>query len=196
MIGSTDGGSWPARQYKEIVNEYLVPHSTAKYTRHNRDSYMVGALARVNLNYDALAPEAKQLAESVGLRPINYNPFMNNIAQLVEVAHSWADSLRLTKELLDGEIKNEKPEISLKAGRGVGAVEVPRGILFHEYEYNKDGELVWANCVIPTNQNHANIQKDLEAFVETIKDQPEEEIAFLAEMLVRAYDPCVSCSTH
>ena len=195
-IASTDGGTWPVDNYKEITNEYLVPHSTAKFTRHMRDSYMVGALARLNLNYDQLTPKAKQVAETFGLRPINYNPFMNNIAQLVEVAHSMEDSIRLIDDLLKNGIKDEKPSVSVRAGRGSASVEVHRGILFHEYEYNKDGECVWANCVIPTNQNHANIQKDLEALVPEIKDRPQEEIELTAEMLVRAYDPCISCSTH
>ena len=195
-IGSTDGGGWPIDQYKNIVNEYLVPHSTAKFTRHKRDSYMVGALARLNLNYDRLHPKAKQIADAVGLKPINCNPFMNNVAQLVEVVHSLEDSIQLADDLMQKWDEEERPTVSIKAGRGTGAVEVPRGILFHEYVYNKDGEIVWANCVIPTNQNHGNIQKDMEALVDEIKDRPREEIEFMAEMLVRAYDPCISCSTH
>ena len=196
VIGSTDGGTWPVDNYKNIVNEYLVPQSTAKFARNKRDSYMVGALARLNLNYDKLLPGAKKLADDVGLKPINYNPFMNNVAQLVEVAHAFEDSLQLTKKLLDKWVPGEKPVVSVKAGLGAGAVEVPRGVLFHEYEYNKDGEVIWANCVIPTNQNHANIQKDMEAYVDEIKDFPQEEIELMVEMLIRAYDPCVSCSTH
>ncbi len=195
-IASTDGGTWPVDQYKEITNEYLVPHSTAKFTKHKRDSYMVGALARLNLNYDLLGSTAKEIAEEFELRPKNCNPFMNNIAQLIEVVHSTEDSIRRIDELLSDGLKDEKPAVSIKAGRGSAAVEVPRGILFHEYEYNKEGECVWANCVIPTNQNHANIQKDLEAFVLQVKDRRKEEIELMVEMLVRAYDPCISCSTH
>ena len=174
-IASSDGGTWPVDQYKEIANEYLVPHSTAKFTRHKRDSYMVGALARLNLNYDHLLPNAKKIAESFELRPVNCNPFMNNVAQLVEVVHSIEDSIMLIDDLLKNGIKDEKPLVSIRDGKGAGAVEVPRGILFHEYEYNKNGECVWANCIIPTNQNHANIQKDLESFVPQIKDRSEEE---------------------
>lgn len=195
-IASTDDGTWPVDQYKAVANEYLVPHSTAKYAKHKRDSYMVGALARINLNYDFLSPLAKETAEIFDLKPISYNPFMNNIAQLIEVVHSVEDSIRLIDDLLDNGLKDEKPSVAIKAGRGVGAMEVPRGILFHEYEYNKAGECIWANCVIPTNQNHANIQKDLEAFVPQIKDRQKEEIELMVEMLVRAYDPCISCSTH
>ncbi|MBN2123311.1 MAG: Ni/Fe hydrogenase subunit alpha [Deltaproteobacteria bacterium] len=195
-IGSTDGGTWPVDQYKGIVNEYCVPQSTAKFSRHNREAYMVGALARLNLNYDLLTPKAKAVAESFGLKPVNHNPYMNNVAQIVEVVHNIEDSIRMIDDLLKTGIDDEKPSVFYKAGRGSSGVEVPRGILFHEYEYNKDGECVWANCVIPTNQNHANIQKDFEALVPQIKDQPREEIELLLEMLVRAYDPCISCSTH
>jgi sulfhydrogenase subunit alpha len=195
-IASTDGGTWPVDQYKEVTNEYLVPQSTAKFTKNKRDSYMVGALARLNLNYDQLTPRAKGVSEAFGLKPTSHNPFMNNVAQLVEVVHSVEESIRLIDDVLTNGIKDEKPSVSIRAGRGRGSTEVPRGILFHEYEYNKDGECVWANCVIPTNQNHANIQKDLEALVPEVKDRPKEEIELTAEMLVRAYDPCISCSTH
>lgn len=195
-IGSTDGGTWPVEQYKEVTNEYLVPQSTAKFTKNKRDSYMVGALARLNLNYDQLSPKAKEVAEVFGLRPTNFNPFMNNIAQLIEVVHSLEDSIRLIDDIVKDGIKDERPSVSVKAGRGSGSTEVPRGILFHEYEYNRDGECVWANCIIPTNQNHANIQRDLEALVPQITDRRQEEIELTAEMLVRAYDPCISCSTH
>ena len=157
---------------------------------------MVGALARMNLNCDRLRPKAKEVAEAFDLRPINHNPFMNNIAQLVEVFQCLEDAIRIIDDLLKDGIKEEKPSFSIKAGRGTSAVEVPRGILFHEYEYNKNGECVWANCIIPTNQNHANIQKDMEALLPQIKDREQKEIELMLEMLVRAYDPCISCSTH
>jgi len=83
-------------------------------------------------------------------------------------------------------------------GRGASAVEVPRGILFHEYSYGDDGMCLSANCIIPTNQNHANIQADFDRLLPELlaadADETEMELAF--EMLVRAYDPCISCSTH
>ncbi len=75
-------------------------------------------------------------------------------------------------------------------------MEAPRGILFHNYTFDENGICTAANLVIPTNQNHANIQKDMEALAPQIIDRPQDEIRLLLEMLVRAYDPCVSCSTH
>jgi sulfhydrogenase subunit alpha len=197
-IASTDTGTHLAyRDYRDIMKEYFVAHSTAKYAKHARESYMVGALARFNLNSIHLHPCAQEIAQMFGLKPINYNPFMNTIAQLVEFSHSIQDSIYLIDTLLNQGIKPEKPVKPVKkAGRGVGIVEVPRGILIHDYTLNSQGYCTKANCIIPTNQNHANIQYDMEKLVPEIINRPEKEIELTLEMLVRAYDPCISCSTH
>jgi len=199
-ILSSDTGITPFQDYLEITNEYVVPQSTAKYARHNRDSYMVGALARVNNNYTMLGPMAKEVAKMFDLRPMNFNPYMNNVAQLVEVVDSVENSIGILNSILENKLEPQEeyhqPQVAPKAGQGVGAVEVPRGILFHDYTYDKHGVCTEANCVIPTNQNHANIQKDMEVLLPQILDRPQDEIELTLEMLVRAYDPCISCSTH
>jgi len=199
-ILSSDTGITPFHDYLEITNEYMVPQSTAKYTKHNRDSYMVGALARLNNNFDMLGPMAKEVAKKFDLKPMNFNPYMNNVAQLVEVVDSVENSIGILTSILEKGLEPQaeyhQPHVAPKAGRGVGAVEVPRGILFHDYTYDEHGVCTEANCVIPTNQNHANIQKDMEALLPTILDNPQDEIELTLEMLVRAYDPCISCSTH
>jgi coenzyme F420-reducing hydrogenase alpha subunit len=59
-----------------------------------------------------------------------------------------------------------------------------------------DGTITGANFIIPTNMNHNNIERDLKALVPTVLDRSKEEITLALEMLVRAYDPCISCSTH
>jgi len=195
-IGSTDTGRHPVSEYLDITNEFVVPHSTAKHTRHERDSYMVGALARFNLNADKLTPIGKEVAQLFGLKPINYNPYMNNVAQVVEFADSIAVSIDIIDKLLERGVKKEEYKVKVKAGRGISGVEVPRGILFHDYTINEKGICTKANCIIPTNQNHRNIQLDMEALAPTIIDKPQNEIELTLEMLVRAYDPCISCSTH
>jgi sulfhydrogenase subunit alpha len=198
VIASTDTGKHPAYlEYRKLMQEFVVPHSTAKHAKHARGSYMVGALARFNLNSDKLHPAAKDVAALFGLKAINYNPFMNTIAQLVEVVHNIEDSIQLIDTLLEKGVKDEKPvKATVKAGRGVGVVEVPRGILVHDYTLNSEGYCTKANCIIPTNQNHANIQLDMEELVPQILNKSEKEIELTLEMLVRAYDPCISCSTH
>ena len=196
VIASTDAGTTPVANYRNWTNEYLVPHSTAKYAKNVRDSYMVGAIARFNNNHEQLSPGAKKAAAALGLKAPCYNPFMNTVAQVVEAVHAVEESIRLIDEVLGKGLKEEDRRVLLKAGKGVGAVDVPRGILFHDYTYDKNGICREANCIIPTNQNHANIQKDMEALLPQILDQPQDEIRLKLEMLVRAYDPCISCSTH
>jgi coenzyme F420-reducing hydrogenase alpha subunit len=123
---------------------------------------------------------------------------MNSVAQVVEVVHSVHESLRILDELIKDGIKEEERIKPTKFATGASAVEVPRGILFHEYSYDNEGMCTKANCIIPTNQNHANIQKDFEALVPKLladgKDEKQMELTL--EMLVRAYDPCITCSTH
>jgi coenzyme F420-reducing hydrogenase alpha subunit len=195
-ISSTDTGIVPVSNYLEISNEFCVPQSTAKFSKHNRDSYMVGALARFNNNARQLLPAAQKAAEELGLKAVCHNPYMISIAQIVETIHVIEDAISLIDKLTSRGLREEKPPVKVRAGRGIGAVEAPRGILFHDYTYDDKGTLINANCVIPTNQNHNNIQKDMEVLVPEIIDRSQEEITLRLEMLVRAYDPCISCSTH
>lgn len=190
---------YEVKNYKAVTNEYVNHLSTAKYTKHAMDSYMVGALARINLNYDMLHPKAKEVAEELGFKPVSHNPFMNNVAQFIECIHCAYKSIEYIDELLEKGINTEEPLAKpTKFGRGSSSAEVPRGILFHEYEYDKDGFCTYGNCVIPTNQNHGNIQLDMEKMIPEMMEanKTEKEMEHALEMLVRAYDPCISCSTH
>ena len=190
--------SWPISKYLTVTNEYMVPQSTAKYTKNKAPSYMAGALARFNNNYEQLRKEAKDVALALGLKPLNGNPYMNSAAQVVETVHSLYETVDLLDHFIKVGIKEEPLAKPTKHGRGYGAVEVPRGILFHSYEYDKDYMCLGGDCIIPTNQNHANIQLDMEKLVPELLAQnlSEAQMTLRLEMLVRAYDPCISCSTH
>jgi coenzyme F420-reducing hydrogenase alpha subunit len=195
---SSDGVHKKESEYKAMTNEYLVDQSTSKWSRLSRKSFAVGALARTNNNFDLLHPAAREISLSFGLRPVNHNPYMNNLAQLVECVHVVKESVGLINELLDSPWGETRQPVMPRAGAGVGAVEVPRGILYHCYEFDKDGKIVKCDCVIPTSQNHANIQLDLSALAEqyAAEKMKDSNIELLAEMLVRSYDPCISCSVH
>jgi len=196
-VVTTDGFTYPIEEYRKVTNEECVPFSTAKWTKHNRDSYMVGALARFNNNYDQLHPKAKEAAAKLGMKPICYNTFLNSGAQVVEMVHCIEDSIEIMDELLTRGIQPEEPPVvDVKSGEGVGSCDVPRGILFHNYVYDDDGNCTEANCIIPTNQNMANLNHDMKALLPQILDKPQDEIRLTLEMLVRAYDPCISCSAH
>lgn len=195
-IKSSDNGNVKPSDYLERVKEFIVAHSTAKHAKSNRDSYMVGALARFNNNYEQLHPEAKEVAEEIGMKHPCYNPYMNNFAQLVEIVHCFEDSIKLIDELISEGLKDEKKELTPKKGSGVGVTEAPRGTLYHEHKIDINGKITYGNYIIPTAQNLANIENDLRSLVPIILNKQKDEIILDIEMLVRAYDPCISCSTH
>ena len=196
-IGSTDTKDLtPVQQFESVVNEYVTAQSTAKWCKWHRDAFAVGALARFNLNAELLLPLAAATAKKLGLKKGCCNPYMNNVAQVVESVQVVEHSIQIIDELLTKGLKPELPKVQPREGEGAGAVEAPRGILFHRYAFDKKGNCVRANCCIPTNQNHANIQKDFEALAPQIIHKSQDEVRLLMEMLVRAYDPCISCSTH
>ncbi|MCG2790628.1 MAG: Ni/Fe hydrogenase subunit alpha [Actinomycetia bacterium] len=197
-IKSTDGWEIDDQDYLDKMKEKVVKYSTAKHCWVNGNVFMVGALARFNNNYQKLTDNAKKYAEELGLVAPCHNTFMNNIAQFVEIVHSIDDSIRLIDKILEEGLDEDKAmaEIKPKAGRGVGVVEAPRGLLIHDYTYNDKGRVEKANLIIPTGMNYANIEKDMHALVPSIIDKSEDEIRLTCEMLIRAYDPCISCSTH
>jgi sulfhydrogenase subunit alpha len=195
-IFSSDTGETSYKNYRQLTNEYLVDHSTAKRAKHSRNSFFVGSLARFNNSYQWLSDSAKEVAADMGLKAPCYNTYLNTVAQFVELFHLADDGIQAAQELLNMQRKVEDRTFKIQAGIGVGAVEVPRGILYHEYAYDNQGIMQKANCIIPTGQNLNNIEEDFRALLPTILNKSKEEITLLLEMMVRAYDPCISCSTH
>ncbi|OGR70644.1 MAG: hydrogenase/sulfur reductase subunit alpha [Elusimicrobia bacterium GWD2_63_28] len=204
-IGSTDGKRVSYKDYKKTTNEFIDPRSSAKWSKWNRESLFVGALARFNLNAHKLHPKAKALAKQLGFKPVCKNPFMNTVAQVVEIVHCYYHALEILKDLKKNGLDysqqltvgvNEKGAVPVRAGDGVGSVEVPRGILHHNYVTDKAGMIKSANCIIPTNQNVNNIEYDFAKFLPEILNEGKDKIRLKLEMLVRAYDPCISCSAH
>ncbi|MFZ5559443.1 MAG: Ni/Fe hydrogenase subunit alpha [Patescibacteria group bacterium] len=183
-------------EYLLLVKEFQGADMVAKRTKFAGNTYMVGALARLHNNREQLNPEAKKLLEKSGLEFPLYNPFYNILAQAIEVVHCFEESIKLL-ELLTGEIKLTEPKIENRTGEGTGAIEAPRGTLFYSVKA-KDGIIEDLNIITPTAQNLANLEADLEEFehIEGFKNLKKEERADKIKMLIRAYDPCVTCSVH
>ncbi len=197
VYSSDTGERVPVSDYRRVTNEFTVPHSTTKWSKWHRDAYFAGALARVNNNFDQLVPQAKQAAEDLGLKVPCYNPYMNNVAQVVETVHCAHNSVRMLEAILDKGLQEEEITYTVRAGKGVGSCEVPRGILFHEYGFDEEGRCAEANAIIPTSQNINNIEQDMKAFVpRMLPAMTQKELTLHMEMLLRAYDPCISCSVH
>jgi len=196
---STDGVVKKENQYLAMTNEFVDACNTSKWCKLSRESFAVGALARFNNNHAFLLPQAKEVAATLGLSGKCHNPFMNNVAQLVECVQVTHESMALIDKLAEAPKAETKVAVKPKAGEGVGAVEVPRGILYHHYEYDGEGHIVKANCIIPTTQNNLNIHLDLPKLAEqfsSVEGMTDEKLSLLCSMLVRSYDPCISCSVH
>jgi sulfhydrogenase subunit alpha len=197
-LKSSDGWIIKPQDYLEKISEQVVEHSTGKHCKASRDSFMVGSLARINNNFSQLTDNAKTYAADLGLKAPCYNTFMNNIAQFVEIVHCVDDGIKIIDDVLNSGLDENKAmvKVNIKSGRGVGIVEAPRGSLIHDYTYDDEGRILKANLIIPTNMNYANIEKDLYSLVPMIIEKSEDEIRLGCEMMIRAYDPCISCSTH
>ncbi len=195
---SSDGVEKDENEYKSMTNELVDDNNTSKLSKLSRESFAVGSLARFNNNHQTLHPDAARLAGSLGLEPVCHYPFMNNIAQLVECVHVTHESIRVISELMETDTATTMAHVTPRAGEGVGAVEVPRGILYHHYQYDGEGRIEKADCVIPTTQNNANIHQDLRSLVAQFAKagMTDEKLELLSSKLVRAYDPCISCSVH
>ena len=201
------GEGFDADAVEDAIEEYAVAHSAALFARARRTQrpYFTGALARINASWGNLSQDAKVAAAKAGLRPPERNPFQNNVAQAVELVDALERCAALCRRLAApaaaGEFAgtSEPPaRIDVRAGRAVGFSEAPRGALFHELELDGEGRVAHASILTPTAQNVASLEADMrtlaEALVEAGAEQP--DIQLEIEKLVRAYDPCLSCSVH
>jgi len=180
--------------YRSYIYEKQKPYSTALHSCvKQRDSFMVGPLPRVNINFNQLSSGAKDAAKKTGIKFPNYNPFVSHLARAIELVHDIDESIDIIDRV---PLKQEKINIICNSGFGAAITEAPRGSLYHGYKLNNNGIIIDADIVPPTAHNAYNIEKDLNAFVQTILDLSIEEITLKCEMLIRAYDPCISCSTH
>ncbi len=196
VIGALDGG-WrrPVSEYRDVLSEEVVGHSNAKHSTVGGRTFLVGALARVNLSAALLEPLAAEALRSVGLTLPSRNPFMNNVAQAIELVDAAERCAGYIEQLttLGG---SSKPAFAVAAGEGSSATEAPRGTLYHSYTLDADGRVLAANVVTPTAQSLGNLDADMRAFAPTVAGESPQRFQLLLEELVRSYDPCLSCSVH
>lgn len=194
IISSISGLKVEVEDYNSYFEEHEVSYSNAKRTvLKGKDPIMVGALSRLNIKFDMLHPEAKKAAEKIGFKILEKNPYLNNVAQAIEIVHSIWECIELLDSL---SIKDFFIKVNVKEGSGSAATEAPRGMLYHQYELNRRGIIERANIVTPTAHNFLSLEESLKKLVNENINKPVKELSLLCEMLVRAYDPCFSCSVH
>ncbi len=198
VIRTAYGTTIPEEKYRTHLERVVLPYSTATAFTWESEDFMVGALARVNLNKHRLNKYTiKDALEYLKIFPNNC-VFNNNTAQAIEMLHEVDNSIELLEELKNS-IKQEKPiKVKPREATGVGVVEAPRGTLYYHLHMNNQGKIVFADLCIPTQQNIIHLQKDLAKYIEHLinEGKTKQEISMQAEKMIRAYDPCMSCATH
>jgi len=181
--------------YKSLTNEFVVSHSHAKHSRYKENPYSVGALARVNNLGERLKGEAGKMYKKYFNRRWKRNPLFNNAAQALELLHAFE---RIPK-VVDKMLKLSDPAIvkhNTKGAKGTGIVEAPRGLLIHSYEIS-DGLVSYTDIITPTAQNAEDIERYCSIAAQKLLEAGDEDkIKDRMELIVRAYDPCISCSVH
>lgn len=193
IVAST-GLQTSANEFEQHFTEHQVSYSNALHCKLQGSSYIVGPLARLNLNQEHLTPLVKQVLADRELSLPLRNPFCGIIARSIEILCALEESLRLIE-------RYEPPPlpalpVTVRPGTGMACTEAPRGILYHRYQVDGDGVIREAKIVPPTSQNQSRIEEDLRLFMPRLLDLPDKDVALACERVIRCYDPCISCATH
>lgn len=195
-IITSRGERFPEAAYRDHLEHVVLPYSQASAYAYKGESYLVGALARVNLAKEKLHPNTKASIPGTLAKFPSTDIFFNNLAQAVEILHSIDESL----EILRSRKFSPEPVIKKPArdAVGIGVVEAPRGTLYHKVVLGADGNIKEGEVIVPTGQNQINIEQDVGRLVEKLlaEGKQKDELPMEIEKLIRAYDPCMSCAAH
>ncbi len=192
---SSAGHAFSVAEFENYVSEFQVPHSTALHALLDGQPYLVGPLARLNLNSDRVPAELRQLLDSIGISFPSRNMFHSIIARAVEIWLCIDEALRLLSDYRLPQAPAVPGEP--RAGVGYGCSEAPRGILWHRYASDAEGLITAARIVPPTSQNQARIEQDLRDSLQAYGlEHSDAELRLRGETVIRNYDPCISCATH
>ncbi len=194
-IISNKGVDISPEQYDFHFREEHVEHSHALHSRiRERGNYLVGPIARYNLNYEKLTSLCKEIAAETGLGRECYNPFKSIIVRGIETIYSCEEALRI----IDNYRMPDSPAVEVEPSEATGyaCTEAPRGMIYHRYRVNSEGLIEDAKIVPPTSQNQKTIENDLRNFVPSLINLPEKDLVWKCEQAIRNYDPCISCATH
>jgi len=198
-IRSNKGLDVDQEEFGDAIEERHVPHTTALHSViRGRGAYMVGPLARLNLNADKLHPRAAELLPQVTRHVGHELPWRNNFLSLPARALETVHALALAADILERYEPPARPRIEIipRIGSGGHGTEAPRGVCWHQYQTNGDGTIAEAQICPPTAQNQMTIEEDLVELAPEIADLDDEAAALRCEHLIRNYDPCISCSVH
>jgi len=193
------------KDYLQYIAEEVRPYSYLKFP-YLKDKgpedgiYRVNSLSRLNVSDKMATPLAqkyyKEFIDTFG-KPCHY-PILFNYARLIEILSSAEKVKELLEndKIVDTDIRAEPNEIT---GEGVGCVEAPRGTLIHHFKTDEQGIITDVNLIVATVQNNPamdiGVRKVAEKYIKNPEDAKPNVLNYM-EMVIRAYDPCLSCATH
>ncbi len=182
-IKTSDGLDIAEVDYRKHLQKKQLDYSQASAYTYKEGYFMTGALARLNLQAQPPAPF-----------PSN-NVYHNNLAQAIEILQAINDSIAILNKTKFAPEPLVKPRLT--SGEGIGVIEAPRGILYHHLTI-KNNVVADAEILVPTGQNQLNIENDIKILAKRhLRGKIDKiKLAHEIEVLVRAYDPCMSCAAH
>jgi coenzyme F420-reducing hydrogenase alpha subunit len=196
-IASSQGLLIPVGQFETNFSELQRQQEIIKRSDHGGKSYMVGAIARININRMKLRENAYKYLQSLKWKFPNFNPFNNILAQMVEVIHAIEESSKLMTEFLNSDMDAVlTKEYKIKEGAGSAAVEAPRGTLYYHVDVDSKGYIKNTNIITPTAQFLSNLEDDIMEYIPNIIRLEDKEREKKLRAFIRAYDPCISCAVH
>ncbi len=181
--------------FEQHFAEHQVPHSTALHCLLEDEPYLVGPLARLNLNAERLPAAVRAALARTGLTLPSRNPFDGIVARAVEIYCAVVEATRILETYRAPDAAGVA--VAPRPGTGFGCTEAPRGVLWHRYDVDADGKIAHARIVPPTSQNQARIEADLRSDLESFGlTKPDDVLRKRCEAVIRSYDPCISCATH
>ena len=161
--------------------------------------YRVGPLARLNVARAFGTPLAdRELAEyRERCGTVAHSSFQFHYARLLELIHALEkiELLLADPAILD---RHVRARAGVNALEGVGMIEAPRGVLIHHYKVNEQGAIQWVNLIVATGHNNLAMNRSIAQVASHFVDggHLREGMLNRVSAVVRAYDPCLSCSTH
>ena len=202
--GEIVGAGIACEDYAESIGEATLRESYLKAPYYKplgypEGIYRVGPLGRINVANTCGTPmadaELQEFRQRFGRVP--HSAFLYHYARLIEVLYALErmNALLEKPETLDRHVRANAGVNSLE---GVGIIEAPRGTLIHHYKVDENGAIVWANLIVATGHNNFAIGKSVRQVSEHFVKGTHLEEGMLNRVsaVVRAYDPCLSCSTH
>jgi NAD-reducing hydrogenase large subunit len=196
---------FPGADYLKVISEHVEPWSYLKFPFYTKMGYpggvyRVGPLGRLNISEKIDTPlandELKIFKSLNGGKPVE-NTLYYHYARLIEALFA-AERVRVLcddKDILSTDILNTRKNYT---GHGVGVIEAPRGTLIHDYIADENGKLLKVNLIVSTGHNNWAMSNAVDSVAKTYVHGPDVKEGMLnrVEAAIRAYDPCLSCSTH